>query len=204
MKTMKTTLVSFIALSLLGSPLMAGHGVKQQRGSQANSTISVPTNSTIYALTYDQQNTIKFMYEEEKVARDVYLTLYKQYGLSIFSNIAASEQKHMDAVKTLLDKYYLTEVVNEATVGEFVDPNLQTMYNNLVEQGSQSLESALKVGQTIEIVDIEDLVAAIAEANPDAKIIFENLKLGSENHLAAFTRLLEGTYLTRTKKHGRR
>ncbi|MDK2464101.1 MAG: DUF2202 domain-containing protein, partial [Candidatus Korarchaeota archaeon] len=44
-----------------------------------------------------------YMREEEKLARDVYLTLYEKWGLPIFQNIARSEQTHMDAVKTLLD-----------------------------------------------------------------------------------------------------
>ena len=44
-----------------------------------------------------------YMREEEKLARDVYLTLYDQWNINIFKNIAASEQTHTDAVKILLD-----------------------------------------------------------------------------------------------------
>lgn len=43
------------------------------------------------------------MREEEKLARDVYLTLYNKWKLQIFKNIAESEQTHMDAVKYLLE-----------------------------------------------------------------------------------------------------
>ena len=48
-----------------------------------------------------------YMREEEKLAHDVYVTLYDQWGLRIFSNISQSEQAHTDAVKTLLDRYEL-------------------------------------------------------------------------------------------------
>ncbi|MCP4143444.1 MAG: DUF2202 domain-containing protein [Chloroflexi bacterium] len=48
---------------------------------------------------------LAFMREEEKLARDVYLTLYEQWELRPFSNIAESEQKHTDAVKNLLGPY---------------------------------------------------------------------------------------------------
>ena len=45
------------------------------------------------------------MREEEKLARDAYLTLYDIWGLTIFDNIVAAEEMHMDAVKLLLDRY---------------------------------------------------------------------------------------------------
>ena len=41
---------------------------------------------------------LMFMREEEKLARDTCLVLGEQWGLTIFSNIAKSEQKHMDAL----------------------------------------------------------------------------------------------------------
>ena len=49
-----------------------------------------------------------FMREEEKLAHDVYVTLYAQWGLPIFQNISQSEQTHTDAVKTLIDRYGLS------------------------------------------------------------------------------------------------
>ena len=39
---------------------------------------------------------------EEKLARDVYLTLGETYKQRMFVNIPESEQRHMDAVKALL------------------------------------------------------------------------------------------------------
>ena len=39
------------------------------------------------------------MREEEKVARDVYLSLNDTWNLRIFKNITSSEQTHMNAIK---------------------------------------------------------------------------------------------------------
>lgn len=49
------------------------------------------------------------MREEEKLARDVYLTFGEKWGLTLFTNIAKSEQTHTDAVKTLLDRYEIKD-----------------------------------------------------------------------------------------------
>ena len=43
------------------------------------------------------------MREEEKLAHDVYSTLYDQWQLQAFDNISSSELTHTDAVLTLLD-----------------------------------------------------------------------------------------------------
>ncbi len=192
------TLTSLLTATLLSSSLLlAGNGYQNGK-TQINAAQQIVTDMSVYALSYEQQSAMEFMYQEEKMARDVYITLYAIYATEIFNNIAQSEQKHMDAIKVLLDKYSLSVAIDENEVGTFIDPKLQALYETLIEQGALSLEAALQVGQLIEMTDIEDLENAIAEANVDAKIVYENLMLGSENHLAAFTRLLE------PKKRGER
>ena len=47
---------------------------------------------------------LSFMREEEKLARDVYLMLYEQWGIRIFQNIAKAEETHMSAVADLLER----------------------------------------------------------------------------------------------------
>lgn len=54
-------------------------------------------------LSAAEENSLAFMREEEKLARDVYNALYSIYGTNIFSNIGASEQTHTDAVLSLKD-----------------------------------------------------------------------------------------------------
>ena len=135
---------------------------------------------------------LQFMREEEKLARDVYLTLYQKWGLAIFNNIANSEATHMAAVKTLLDRYGIADPAAGTAVGVFADASLQALYNQLVAQGSQSLAAALKAGGAIEEVDIRDLQVRIAgTTHADVKTVYSNLLNGSYNHLRAFARTLK-------------
>ncbi|MEA3310094.1 MAG: DUF2202 domain-containing protein [Chloroflexota bacterium] len=132
-----------------------------------------------------------FMREEEKLARDVYLTLYEQWGLRIFTNIADAEQTHMDAVATQLERYELEDPTVGLEVGEFVNADLQALYDELVATGSRSLEEALNVGAAIEEIDILDLEEYLAEVEvPEIIRVYENLLSGSRNHLRAFTSTL--------------
>jgi hypothetical protein len=149
----------------------------------------IPTEG---ALSQAETDSLIFLREEEKLARDVYQALYAEWGTKVFTNIASSEAKHMDSVKTLLDAYGLTDPVTQDTPGVFVNAELQAAYDSLVAQGSQSLEEAFKVGVAIENLDIEDLQTLIsATTHPDITEIAQNLLKGSQNHLSAFTRQLE-------------
>jgi hypothetical protein len=132
------------------------------------------------------------MREEEKLARDVYLTLYDRWGLPIFQNIASSEATHMEAVKTLIDRYNLEDPAAGQYVGVFTNPTLQGLYDQLVEEGNRSLSSALRVGAAIEEIDILDLEERIAQTErADIKLVYENLMKGSRNHLRSFVSNLE-------------
>lgn len=127
------------------------------------------------------------MREEEKLARDVYLYLYDLWENPIFSRIANSEQRHMDAVGALLEKYNMTDPILGSERGFFTDTALQNLYNSLIEKGTISLEEALTVGATIEDLDIKDLQDLIAQTdNEDILTIYQNLMKGSRNHLRAF------------------
>jgi hypothetical protein len=153
-----------------------------------NSAIST-TNGT--ELTDDEIASLVYMREEEKLAHDVYLTLYDLYGLPIFKNIARSEQTHTEAVKQLLDVFDIPDPADTSPAGVFVDPELQNLYDELIQTGSQSLGDALKVGAVIEEIDILDLEENLDFAeNENIRNVFINLIRGSENHLRAFTKTL--------------
>ncbi len=144
------------------------------------------------SLSVDESAGLTFMREEEKLAHDVYVTFYQQYGLSIFNNIANSEATHMASVKTLLDRYGLNDPAAGNGVGEFENANLQALYDQLIAQGSQSLSAALKVGAAIEEIDILDLKARLAAAtHSDIQQVYTSLLNGSYNHLRAFANTLK-------------
>ncbi len=116
--------------------------------------------------------------------------MYEKWKLKIFQNIARSEQQHMDMVKVLTERYGLEDPAKDR--GVFTNPDLQSLYNELIQKGSQSPEEALKVGALIEEVDIRDLKGWLSKVdNADITRVYENLMEGSKNHLRAFTHVLE-------------
>jgi hypothetical protein len=142
-------------------------------------------------LSETEADALLYMREEEKLAHDVYVTLYNQWQLPVFQNIANSEQTHTEAVKTLMDRYGLQDPAS-TEVGVFTDQTLQSLYDQLVMQGSQSLVEALKVGAAIEEIDILDLEERIAQTDKeDIILVYENLMKGSRNHLRSFVSTLQ-------------
>jgi len=153
---------------------------------------AVPAVATVDGLSESAADGLVFMLEEEKLARDVYLTLADVWGVPVFTNIAGAEQTHMDSVAGLIDTYELENPIGDDTIGVFVNPELQQMYNDLVKAGSESVEAAFEVGALVEEVDIEDLADYLEEPVPaDVAAVYERLLSGSENHLRAFVAQLE-------------
>jgi hypothetical protein len=149
--------------------------------------------SATATLTADEQADLLFMREEEKLARDTYLTFYEQYEtLTVFSNIASSEQKHMDAMLKLLKKYKLPDPAANTGIGEFTNATLQALYNTLIAQGEASGIDALKVGGLIEEKDMQDIQAAIDRSQKDdIDAVYATLMCGSRNHLRSFAQNIQ-------------
>lgn len=142
-------------------------------------------------LSEAEKAALAYMREEEKLAHDVYLTLSEIWGLATFQNIASSEQAHTEAIKLLIDSYGLPDSAI-AEVGKFTNPDLQALYNTLIERGSQSLAEAIKVGGAIEEIDILDLQERLSQVdNTDIQQVFNNLLRGSTGHLKAFANALQ-------------
>ena len=139
--------------------------------------------------TTAQKLQLQYLVEEEKLARDVYTYLAANVTSQKFSNIARSEQTHMDNISALLKKYnYFNPTLNRAA-GVYRDQELQALYNDLIAQGSSGLAEAFAVGVAIEELDISDLKEMMIKPAPaDVKLAWDLLLRGSLNHLAAFSR----------------
>jgi hypothetical protein len=164
----------------------ANSGSHGELGNPREVLASYPT----FELTDAQKYDLRYMWQEEKLARDVYLHLFDLWGSRIFSNISSSEQKHMDAISAILEKYNIDQEIDGGDRGVFSIVELQTLFNHLIEKGSENERAAFGVGREIEELDIEDLKSRINTAHPDAKEVYENLLNGSYNHLTAFNRQL--------------
>lgn len=159
-------------------------------------------SETKYALAH--------MWNEEKLAYDIYLALYKLYpDTKQFYNIATkSEVKHISAVEDLVKRYdinitnlgdytidYSEAELRALKAGEFAVPKIQTLYDQLYAQGKISKIEALGVGCMVEVVDVDDLdefIKLSSDAN-DLIATFEYLKKGSFNHYWAFDKGLKNS-----------
>lgn len=148
------------------------------------------THKNPVTLTQQEIDGIMFMREEEKLAHDVYVKFYDLYANKIFLNISLSEQRHAEAVLRLINFYKLEDPVKEG-IGEFVNQELQDLYDLLMSMGTD-LISALKVGVLIEETDIEDITALMEQTEVKNILqVYENLLNGSLNHLKSFESTLD-------------
>ncbi|BCN94142.1 hypothetical protein THMIRHAM_19270 [Thiomicrorhabdus immobilis] len=172
-----------------------------------SSTVSadeiIVESTSLDSISVEEEHGILFMREEEKLARDVYLTLYDIWGLSIFKNIAKSEQTHTETIKALIEKYQLADPVVDDTVGVFTDYHFVEVFEALVAKGSESLEGALQVGTEIEELDIKDIAESIAvvDGNDDVVNVYSELMKGSRNHLRSFWDVLTSNGFTYVPTH---
>lgn len=168
------------AYALLGSTISGSEAAAARGGA-----VSTP-------VTESEVEHLMYMREEEKLARDVYLTMYDTWGLEVFYTIAESEKVHTDAVRAKIDKYALADPVIDDTVGAFINQDIALLYDTLVAQGKMSELDALFVGGAIEEIDMIDIQRAIDEAeHRDIQRLYENLMAGSKNHLRAFVSQIE-------------
>ncbi|WP_439129993.1 DUF2202 domain-containing protein [Polaribacter sp.] len=148
------------------------------------------------AILPEDSEALLFMLEEEKLARDTYEYLDKTWGLNQFANIKKSEQTHMNAIENLLKQSNTSYTI--LGEGVFSDPDLQAFYDTFKVDGAKSVVDALKIGATIEDLDIKDLEDYVSETE-NAQIInvYQSLQCGSRNHLRSFMKGLDkngGTY----------
>lgn len=155
-------------------------------------TLAAAALAQTTALPTPEQADLRYMREEEKLARDVYAALGAQWKLNTFANIERSEQQHTTTVAALLKQHGLADPAATLAAGKFADPTLQQLYDQLIKDGSASRVAALKVGAAIEEIDIRDLDERIARSTTaDIRLAYENLRRASWNHLTAFTRNLQ-------------
>ncbi|MCK5719679.1 MAG: DUF2202 domain-containing protein [Thiomargarita sp.] len=162
-----------------------------QQGSQENCMDEDCSLLELAEISEAEIATLLFMREEEKMARDVYITLYEVWQTQIFTNISQAEQRHMEQIKALMDGYELPDSALEE-IGLFANSDIQALYDSLIERGSISQLEAFQVGALVEEVDIADLENAIAETeNPALEKLYTNLMNGSYSHLRSFVRNIE-------------
>jgi len=158
-------------------------------------------------LSNEQKYTLAFMWNEERLARDLYLALNALTPSQTLYNIATkAEAQHVLSVEALLKKYdlnilntddysggYSQEVLSAYNDGSYTINEISELYDTLYTRGSTSLQSALEVGCMVEVTDINDLNAdlELVDGVDDITVVFENLRKGSYSHYWAFDKALK-------------
>mgnify|MGYP005850775945 CR=1 FL=1 len=171
------------------APLLTacGGGGDDATVEDANQTISSVTPT----LSDEEIEGLKFMREEEKLAHDVYATMFVRWGATVFANIAESETEHTTAILDLLLKHGIDDPAAGNPVGVFDNVELQALYDQLVAAGQAGLVDALKVGALIEEKDIQDINDKLAVTDEgDITRVYGHLLCGSRNHLRSFNQAL--------------
>lgn len=182
-----------------GSGMGPGHGIGSGMGSGSGYAMGsgrgdgvcnrVPVTAQQGTLTAAQKATLASMAQEEKLAHDLYATFAARYDAVVFDHIVAAESQHQTAVRTLLQRYGVSDPTANQPAGTFTDKAVQATYDKLLAQGKQSQSAALAAGQQVERDDIAALKAAANGLTaPDVKQLYANLLTASERHLTAFTR----------------
>lgn len=150
---------------------------------------SLPAYSAFPYASAELKNSLKFMVEEEKLARDVYTVLAKSSAYPKFRNIANAEQFHMDQMSMVLADYGVWNPTLNRKPGVFFNKDLSALYKTLIAKGQLSALDAIEVGIIIEEKDIADLTAmSKLVTQEDIQFVVNYLLAGSQNHLAAFKR----------------
>ncbi len=177
----------------------SGDGDGPEAGLPANVQAAIDGPGS--TLTQALKDSITYMYNEEGLAYDVYMNVYKIQPVQQLQKIAENaETKHMDAVNELAIKYDLnmtqypdTDVpysIDGISSGVYAVEHIQELYNLLYDKGIQSQQDALEVGCMVEVVDIDDLNKYIDEATAsnaaDVLTVFNFLRDGSYTHYWSF------------------
>jgi len=147
------------------------------------------TSSKTQNINATQAQQLQYLIEEEKLARDVYTTLYATRWISKFNNILNAEENHQAKVAKILSTYGIANPTDGNNIWVFTDPALQELYESLIAQWKKSASDALNVWVIIEKKDIADIDAILPMFTWKSDIIqvLEDLRAGSYRHLKAFS-----------------
>lgn len=168
-----------------------GQGFESGPGGSGSASVTVAPNS-LGTASESTAAQLGYLVEEEKLAHDIYVLAGSLYPDRVYVNISRSETQHQSSISALLAGYGLDDPTASTAAGEFQNPELQQLYNTLAADVRTSSEQAAEVGVLIEETDIADLKEAIAASESDAVTsTMSRLESASQNHLQAFTRLLQ-------------
>lgn len=182
----RTLTWSLVGIStIMAAGLVGGPGATPASGRLAGDDRG--SRESGVSLSQQEAANLRYIREEEFLAHDVYVIMSRHYRLRVFGTIADSEMRHTAAVAGLLETYGITDPAASHTLGDFTDPTLQKLFDELTARGKKSLVAALRVGVVIERTDLADLADALdVSTSSHVDDVLQALHNGSRNHLSAY------------------
>ena len=123
-----------------------------------------PFSSRGGSLTAEQAEDLLYMLEEEKLAGDLYEQLATQTGLSVFSRIAESEDRHFNALLRVAERSDLAvDAITGLPSGEYANTDLQEAMLGLEDSALGRVYSHLLEGSERHLEAFTGQIAAWAE-----------------------------------------
>ncbi|EAQ69026.1 hypothetical protein SynRS9909_01733 [Synechococcus sp. RS9909] len=112
----------------------------------------------------EQAEDLLYMLEEEKLAGDLYEQLATQTGLSVFSRIAESEDRHFNALLRVAERSDLAvDAITGLPSGEYANTDLQEAMLGLEDSALGRVYSHLLEGSERHLEAFTGQIAAWAE-----------------------------------------
>ncbi|MEO8513275.1 MAG: DUF2202 domain-containing protein [Ignavibacteria bacterium] len=126
------------------------------------------------------------LYQEEKMAYDLYGEFYERWSLSVFSKVQQREAKHVWCVERIMDNYGFKYKSN-TKAGLYSDKEIQKIYDELSVNGCISDLAALEAAAFIKEKYIYELRESIRYQEDEyiVKVIFL-MESAAQSHLRAF------------------
>ncbi|MBN2878350.1 MAG: DUF2202 domain-containing protein [Clostridia bacterium] len=191
---MKRIWIVILALALIISAAACSQATEEQSAdkavSQEEATVEASTTvageydygakSALEKENFTIEEMLNYAIQDEYLARQEYELIMEEYGeQKPFSNIIKAEENHIAELKAVFEANGY--VIPEDTSSEYA-------------MLPASLDEAFDVGVLVEIDNIAMYDKFLSYDLPsDVKAVFEELKKGSENHLAAFERGARGS-----------
>lgn len=128
------------------------------------------------------------LYQEEKLAYDLYGEFYERWSLGVFNKVQQREAKHVWCVERIMDNYGFDYNTNTNS-GIYPDKDIQRMYDDLTVKGCISDLAALEAAAYIKEKHISQLRERIRYQEDEyvVKVIFL-MESAAQSHLRAFVK----------------
>jgi hypothetical protein len=128
------------------------------------------------------------LYNEERMAYDLYGEFYERWSLSVFNKVQEREAKHVWCVERIMDNYGFTYKAGTIS-GSYPDKEIQKIYDELTVKGCISDLAALEAAAYIKEKHISQLRERIRYQEDEyiVKVIFL-IESAAQSHLRAFVK----------------